>query len=64
MTELEWKIKVLLEALPVRCPYYRGEYDDCEAMSLVDSITSSHMTLNCFGNIGDCDLPETFRKEE
>ena len=67
MNKQEWKLKLLLSVITIRCPYYPSEVfdEDCEKASQFieesDGNPCHHHTENCQGKINECDLPEKWR---
>lgn len=56
--DLEFKLRLLLEALPVSCCYFVGYGHDCR---FTEFDNPCHTTYNCNGKIIECDLPDNYR---
>lgn len=64
---LEFKVRLLLQAIPVKCPYFQGDMDACKLSDYYDDDTNAwadgYMTCNCDGKIDMCDLPEKYQRQ-
>lgn len=65
MTDISFKLKLLLSCLRITCRYYKDDEDECGLSETYISKDledyDSHMTCNCDGDINKCDRPNKFQ---
>jgi len=54
MNKQEFLLRILLETIPVKCKYYKGDEEEC--LKYVSNDGSDFPTCNCGGDILECDL--------
>ena len=64
----DFKLNLLLSCLRITCKYFKGDEEICGISESYISDSRDvdqyecHITCNCDGDIGKCDLPEKFQR--